>query len=174
MTNAFDNDGNFYLTTFDESLDELTLAMARMARSADRALSIYINTDGGDATRTFALVEIIRWAKANGVLVETFVLCEAQSAGSIVAVAGTKGHRYVAYDGAYMLHYGQTSQVANSPVSAERIYKANKRHFNNLVSHYEANCDIPALSSKLQNDSLYITAQQAIEWNMADGYITLP
>lgn len=173
MPSNCDEEGNFFLSDFNKSLDDLFIPVARFVRERPKGsvMSFYINSDGGDATRALSLVELIRWGKSRGITVETFVLSEANSAGSIVAVAGSKGHRYVADNGSYMLHWGTTEQTANSPESSRRMHDANVRHFNNIFDHYERNCDIPALAKKLRHDHLYITAEQAIEWNMADGTI---
>jgi ATP-dependent protease ClpP protease subunit len=98
-------------------------------------------------------------------------LSEAFSAGSVVAVAGTPGYRRVANGGLYMLHYGEVEHSATNPTSAKRLSVANDAHFNLVLGHYEKYCDIPALGDELKSDYFYISAKDAIEWGMADGYI---
>jgi ATP-dependent Clp protease protease subunit len=167
------SEGNrFFLNEFDESLDAIMLDIIGLVQHKDTArLEFWINSEGGDAYRAFALVELISLAKQRGITVQTFVLAEAFSAGSMVAVAGSPGYRFVAPSGVYMIHYGEAEQTATSPIAAGRVAKANKDHFNRVLQHYKDHTKIPQLKRKMQDDFLYLTADQAIEYGLADGYL---
>jgi ATP-dependent protease ClpP protease subunit len=89
----------------------------------------------------------------------------------MVAVAGSKGYRWVAPTADYMIHYGVSDATANSHVSAERIMKASVRHFLMVLEHYNQNCHIPDLEDRLKFDDLYITADKAIGYGLADGFL---
>jgi ATP-dependent protease ClpP protease subunit len=164
----------FFINDLDnEDVDLLLLSVAEAIFEGDieNSLEFWINSEGGDASRAFALVELIYLAQRKGFIVETFVLCDAYSAGSIVAVAGSKGYRWVARDASYMLHYGEAENTATSPIAAERIGKETVRHFLKVLNHYEHNCHIPDLETKLMFDNYYIHGDLALQYGLADGFL---
>lgn len=167
------SDGHrFFLNEFDESLDAIMLDMIGAIAQKDTIwVELWINSEGGDASRAFAVVELMSLAKQRGIQVKTCVLSEANSAGSMVAVAGSPGFRYVAPGGVYMIHYGESDQSVVGPVEAARLAAANRDHFKKVLQHYKDHCNIPQLGSKLKSNYLYIPADQAIEWGLADGYL---
>lgn len=177
---SYAQENKFFLNEFDESLDGIYLdvveATARAARSthkSGRGLDFYINSEGGDATRAFALVELIEVAKAKNVRINTYVLSECHSAGSIVAVAGTKGHRYTSRGASYLLHFGETESISRSPLSATRILEENIRHFERVLAHYVANGKATKEEwlEEFRDDNFYLSGAQAIRWGLADKYL---
>lgn len=151
----------------------MMLELVEAVYGKDKWLEFWINSEGGDASRAFSVVELMRAAKDRGKRVSTYVLHDAHSSGSIVAVAGTKGHRRVAKSGNYLLHYGQTDVVATGPVELKRIADANTRHFTNLHNHYLSNTEIDAatLDEFLLHDNYYLPAEDALRLGFADHYI---
>src|SRR6478735_4728403 len=119
-------DGNrVFVGDFDETTYELMIPLINFVYSnkssvVSRNLYLYINSSGGDAHRAFALVELIREAKARGITVHT----QALSAGSLVAVSGSVGHRKVAKRASYLVHYGEADAAVKSPDELARIYNA--------------------------------------------------
>ena len=159
-----------FINELDDSVDALMIEFSELA-FAGADIDIFINSEGGDATRALSLVELIGLAKERGSTVSTLVLSQAHSAGSLVAVAGTKGERYVAQRGLYMLHYGQAEGTANSPKAMERMFWSNMYHFDTIVRHYQENCNIEDLEEKLREDNFYVSSEAALGWGMADGTI---
>lgn len=163
----------FFINEFDESVDQMMLELVDAVYSDDEQLEFWINSEGGDASRAFSVVALMEVAKARGKQVHTYVLHGAHSSGSIVAVAGSKGHRKVAVRGSYLLHYGQTDVVASGPVELQRIVDANARHFLTLHKHYMDSTEIdPAtLDDFLLHDNFYLTAEDAVRLGFADEYL---
>jgi ATP-dependent protease ClpP protease subunit len=115
-----------YLTEFDESLDEMMTDVIQIATGPigkGQSLEVWINSDGGDSYRAFALVELMEHAKARGVTVKTFVLHCGHSAASLVSVAGTLGHRYVAKRATMLVHYGSVDTTFTHPTDMERNFE---------------------------------------------------
>lgn len=162
----------FFINEFDESLDLMLLDLVQAVYANDRRqLSVYINSEGGDASRAFSVVSLIEVAKAKGKTVETVVLHDAHSSGSLVAVSGNV--RKVAHRGSYLLHYGQTDMVANGPVEMARIVESNNRHFNTVRQHYLDNtkASIDMLDEFLLHDNYYLPADEAVRLGFADDYL---
>jgi ATP-dependent protease ClpP protease subunit len=173
MPSKYDDDRSFFLNEFDESIDEIMLNIAHVVNYGKGKVSFYINSEGGDSTRAMSVVSLIEVAKAKGMTVETVVLNQAYSSGSLVAIAGSKGHRIVAPSATYMLHYGETEVIARGPVELQRITAANNLHFNIVRRQYlkYTNMGIEALDEALQYDNNYVTAEQAIELGFADKWL---
>lgn len=174
------SDGNtFFINEFDESMDQVLLDVAKSIHEQNayhkhnpaKILNFFINSEGGDATRAFSLVALMEHAKGLGFQVNTTVLSDAHSAGSIVAVAGSKGLRSIAPGGNYMLHYGEVDVTANGPVSLERITAANQIHFKRIKNHYLKYTDLSSdeLESLVQWDNAYIGVEHALQWGLADS-----
>src|SRR6478735_768803 len=160
-------DGNrVFVGDFDETTYELMIPLINFVYSnkssvVSRNLYLYINSSGGDAHRAFALVELIREAKARGITVHTQVLSDAHSAGSLVAVSGSVGHRKVAKRASYLVHYGEADAAAKSPDELARIYNAWQYHFETIRNTYTENTNIPVdfLDEVLSADNYHITAE---------------
>lgn len=173
MMPSYADGSRFFINEFDESMGLMMLELVEAAHGKDKWLEFWINSEGGDASRAFSVVELMEVAKRRGKEVYTNVLHDAHSCGSIVAVAGTKGLRKVAKRGNYLLHYGQIDVVATGPVELKRIMDANARHFLGLYTHYLSNTDTDSdtLDEFLSHDNYYMPADVAIELGFADDYI---
>ncbi len=162
----------FFINDFDnDDFDALLIDVVNAVWDDDYdVLEFWVNSEGGDVTRALSLVELIALAKSRGKTVETFVLSQAYSAGSLVAVAGSEGHRWVARDGCYMLHYGTVEITATNPVDLQNAYNANHQHFMNIHSHFTKYTKISKLHDKLMTET-YVNSIEAQMWGMADGLI---
>lgn len=168
-------DNHFYLGDFDEEMEReiilpLTLEVKRQARYKDGRIDLIINSYGGLADLAFHMVDLMDIAKRDGVVVRTYVPSAAYSAGSVVAVAGTVGERYIARDAQHLAHYGVIGDVASTPTQLHRSTSRAGKFFKKVVSHYQNYCDIPNLEEHILDDNWYISAQQAKSWKMADKY----
>lgn len=167
----------FILHEFNHELRDglvikLTEKIEELSKQKDARIDIYINSRGGDGALTMHLVQLIELAKANGIMVRTIVTDRAYSAGSMVAVAGTKGERYIARTAEHCAHYGShEGWTERTPLQTERNANRKKRWFASLLAHYKKYCNIPKLEEAIKDDSYFITAQQAIKWGMADKYM---
>lgn len=180
MTSYIDGSAVF-INDFDDGVDELTLDLVRLikekillaAQDAEPSIEVWINSMGGDAHRAFGLVELMEWAKAGGVRVNTIVLAEAASSGSIVAVAGTPGYRRCTRSSLYMMHYGEVDVTANTPVQLQRANDVYQQHFSHITSHYAKHSHLneKQLKSKMVTDSWHLNAEEAITLGFADGYL---
>lgn len=173
-------DGNiFYIGDFDDSTeDEITIPLIREIQEQrdleEGRLDLYINSFGGHSHFVGSLIELIELAKRDGIVVRTVVPALAWSAGSMLAIAGTPGERYISRSGVHMIHYG-TSQggAPSSPREAKRWAAAQVREFDLMVKHYKkyGNSSLP-IDNEIETDGWTIPAEKCIKWGLADHYMT--
>lgn len=150
----------------------LSLAVKQQANLKDGRIDLFVNSYGGNATIAFHVVELIEMAKREGVVVRTMVTSAAYSAGSIIAVTGTPGERYISRDAQHLAHYGFSPRGEDAtPLQATRNHSATQVFFKQVVGHYKKYCDIPNLEENLMEDDWYITSAQAKRWKMADQFM---
>lgn len=176
----FHTENVFYVSEFDKDMTDYFVipfyrAIKEQAEKAHREqayIDMYVNSYGGETHLAFHLVSMMELAKAKGVIVRTIVTDTAMSSGSIVSVAGTPGHRYVAKDASLLVHYGYIPVAeVTTPLQAQRNRVYHETHFKHILKHYERYCDIPELEDKMNDDNWYITGTQAKSWGMADKYL---
>lgn len=184
MTSYIDG-STIFIGDFDESIDVMMLDIidlvkrkimvaANTAPDADPPhIEFWINSMGGDSHRAFALVDLIEWAKGAGVRVNTVVLSEAASSGSIVAVAGSKGYRRCTPGSQYMAHYGSVEISAMDPADLGRQTAVYQRHFERIHKHYTkySNHDVTWWAGRMATDNLSFDGYEAVELGLADGFL---
>lgn len=177
MSGYHDGRNTFYIGEFDEEIEQnviipLTHAVRQQSEIKDGRLDLYINSYGGNAHILMHMVELVEIAKRSGVVVRTIVTSAAYSAGSMLAVAGTEGERYMAKNAMHLVHYGNTGiRSEETPVQTQRRYNADQMMFKQVLDHYNKYCDIPDLEDNIQDDNWYITAQQAKRYKMTDKFL---
>jgi len=174
------SDGNvFYISDFDEGMETDILIpfikeVKNQAKYKDGHIDLWINSYGGYAHIVFHLVEQMEIAKRMGVKVRTIVTSAAYSCGSIIAVAGSEGERYIAKDAKHLAHYGRVFSQQSTPEQVERNTNYADQHFKHILNHYKKYCKGPTpheLEEAMKDDMYFIGARQAIKWGMADKYI---
>lgn len=136
-------------------------------------LTFYISSHGGNGYLLLDIVSLFERAKANGIIIRTIVTSHAYSAGSMLAIAGTKGERYISEYAEHLAHYGSFDGVTKyTPLQVEREYEHTKRWNDTMIKHYNKYSKIPDIKNKLKDDSFFITAAESIEWGLADKYDT--
>ena len=167
-------EGNLvYVSDFDDRLeDELCLDFVKLideeSVKADGRIDIFINSYGGLADVAFHLIELVGYAKSRDIVVRTIVTSAAYSAGSILAVTGTPGERYIAKHAHHLVHYGMDGAVVSTPKQTQRSMTKTQAFFNQMYEIYDTHCEIPDLKEQMSDDSFYINAKKAIQWKMAD------
>lgn len=159
-----DINGNFNRELSKSLVPELRNAVYSNVRGID----INITSTGGYMYVADQIVDLMEVAKANGIIVATYVSSHAYSAASYVAVAGSPGHRYVSPTAEYLIHYGTAGAMFETPKQLRRVVEHNERHFQRLFDHYKKHCKIPNLRGKMEDDSFYFTAADALKWGVAD------
>ena len=149
----------------------LTLEIEKQARLKEGRIDLYINSGGGYAHLLYHLVELLEIAKGRGVVVRTIVPDVAFSAGSMLAVVGTPGERYIGRGAEHLVHYGSIMSFETTPSQVERYRKWKERQFKKNLDHYKKYCDIPEVDKEMLDDGWFVPAKTAIKYKMADKYM---
>jgi ATP-dependent protease ClpP protease subunit len=171
------NDGNiFFLADFDDSMEAniimpLTREIQRQRRFVDGRIDLYINSFGGYRHLVFQIISLVELAKREGVVVRTIVPDVAYSAGSILAITGSPGERYIEKTAEHLIHYGITGSHETTPEQIERNYIQKHEGFKKIKRHYERYSNVPNLEQLMNDDNGYIPAPKCIKWGLADKYI---
>lgn len=171
------NNKFFILHEFNNELRDgiiipLTEKIEELSKQKEAEIEIHINSHGGSAELCMHIIRLMELAKSREIIVRTLVMEVANSAGSFVAVAGTKGERYIARGAEQCVHYGSTSGWREStPLQTERNSEYKKRWFAKTIAHYQKYCKIPNLQENIKDDSFFITSEDCIKWKMADKYL---
>lgn len=169
-------DNRFFIGDFDDALENdviipLTAEIAAQRKRDDKRIDLYINSMGGYSHLVFHLIELVDLAKASGVTVRTIVPNMAFSAGSMLAITGTEGERYMGKNAEHMIHYGVIGSMESTPNQIERYRKWKDRNFKATVAHYRKHADVPNLDQEMLDDGWFIPAKDCIKHGLADKYM---
>lgn len=176
-TPVYRDENRFYIAgEFNKDMETGVVSplRAEIEKQADRKhglIELNISSNGGNAYVLVQIVELVELAKRKGIKVRTVVTSHAYSCGSMLAVTGTVGERYISRYAEHLVHYGQFDGYRKStPLQIERDADRFRRWTKTLLEHYERYCDIPDLAEHLKDDSFWIPADNAIKWGLADKY----
>lgn len=169
-------DNIFFIGDFDDQLERdivlpLTLEIAKQAKEKEGRIDLYINSMGGYGHLLYHLVELVEAAKRQGTIVRTIVTNSAFSAGSMLAITGTPGERYISRTGSHLIHYGSIASFESTPEQIARYNKWKNRFFADNVALYKKYADVPNLERHIADDGFFVTAAEAIKWKLADKYM---
>lgn len=171
------NEGNvFFISDFDDALEgsvilPLTEQISKQSALRDGRIDLYINSVGGYLHLLRHLVELVEIAKAQDVVVRTIVPEMAFSAGSMLAITGTPGERYIGREAEHLIHYGQIMSFETTPEQIKRFTAFKERKMKSNLLHYKKYADVPDIDTKMLDDGFFVPARQAIKWNLADKYM---
>ena len=169
-------DNTFVLNDFDDNMESsiitpLTMEIYKQADQKDGRIDLWINSFGGYAHLVFHLIELVELAKREGIVVRTIVPSVAFSAGSMLAVTGTEGERYIARNGEHLIHYGRTGSIEETPKQIERWSEYKRRDFNNTLAHYKKYSKVDNIDTEMMDDGFFVPAPKAIKFGLADKYL---
>jgi ATP-dependent Clp protease protease subunit len=150
------------------------------SENPDRDISFYINSPGGAVTAGLAIYDTMQFIKCD---VQTIVLGQAASMGSMLAQAGAVGKRMVLPEARTMIHrvssgtpgtrgsvHVQDLQFEDSKRAFEESVRINKRLTELYVKHNTANKTYEELYETMKFDT-FLSAQQAVDFGLADKII---
>jgi len=148
---------------------------------ADKDINLYINSPGGSVTAGLAIYDTMQFVKPD---IKTIVMGQACSMGSFLAQAGTAGKRYVLPESRTMIHrvssgtpstrgsvHVQELEFEDARRHFEESKKINKRLTELYVKHNSQGKDYDELYEVMKQDT-FLTAQEAVEYGLADKVIT--
>ena len=141
------------------------------ADNPDKDISFYINSPGGVVTAGMAIYDTMQFIKCD---VQTIVMGQACSMGSLLAQAGAPGKRSILANARHMIHQpsgGARGQATDMLIQVEEIL-AMKRNLTQIyVDHNSAGKTFDQLSADMERDN-YMSADQAVAYGLADKVIS--
>lgn len=150
------------------------------SENPDKDISLYINSPGGVVTAGLAIYDTMQFIKCD---VQTIVMGQAASMGSLLAQAGAPGKRFVLPESRTMIHrvssgtpgtrgsvHVQDLQFEDSKRSFEESVRVNKRLTELYVKHNTASKTYDELYDTMKFDT-FLSAQQAVDFGLADKIV---
>jgi len=92
-------------------------------KNADKDISLYINSPGGDITALFAIYDTLKFVKND---ISTFCYGQAASAAAVLLAGGTHGKRFALPHARILIHQpygGAAGQAADIEIQAKEILR---------------------------------------------------
>jgi len=139
-----------------------------------------INSTGGYYYILTSLLNLIDYAKKQGVIIETVVESMAHSCGSLLACSGSTGHRYIGEYAQHLCHFITNDYSATTPTQIQRQAEECLRLQNNIKNIYKKYCKetaqngyIDKLFNNMKDDYFYIPAKECIKYGLADKILNV-
>jgi len=138
------------------------------SQAPERDITIYINSPGGLVTAGMAIYDTMQYIHCD---VQTIVMGQACSMGSLLAAAGTKGKRLILPHARHMIHQplgGASGQATDVQIQANELL----RWKDELTQVYKKHTGQPLekLRADMERDN-FMTAEQAVAYGLADKVV---
>lgn len=155
-----------------DQMANLIVAQLLFLESEDnnKDISLYINSPGGSVTSGMAIYDTMQFIKPD---VNTIVMGQACSMGSLLAQAGAAGKRYMLPNARHMIHQpsgGASGQATDIQIQAQEILKMK----NNLTSIYVKHNSKGKIFAELLEDmerDYFMSANEALNYGLVDRVI---
>lgn len=140
------------------------------SENPDKDISLYINSPGGSVTAGMAIYDTMQFIKCD---VQTIVMGQACSMGSLLAQAGTAGKRMILPHARHMIHQpsgGASGQATDIQIQAREIQKMKEYLTQIYVRHNTAGKIFEELSADMERD-FFMSAEEAVAYGLADKII---
>ena len=140
------------------------------ADDSESDINFYINSPGGVVTSGMAMYDTMQYIKSD---VSTIVMGQAASMGSLLAQAGAPGKRFVLPKARTMIHQpsgGARGMASDIAVQYAEIERMKKDLTDIYVQHNSKGKTYAEFEAGMDRDN-FLSAQEAIEWGLADEII---
>jgi ATP-dependent Clp protease protease subunit len=138
------------------------------SQSPAKDIVIYINSPGGSVTSGMAIYDTMQYVKSD---IQTIVIGQACSMGSLLSSSGTKGKRLILPHARHMIHQplgGAKGQATDVQIQANELLRWKKE----LTKIYEKHTGqtYKKLEEDMERDN-YMTAEESIKYGLADKIV---
>jgi len=139
------------------------------SQDSKKDITLYINSPGGLITAGMAIYDTMQYVRSD---IQTIVVGQAASMGSLLASAGTKGKRMMLPHSRHMIHQplgGTRGQATDIEIHAKEILRWKEE----LTKIYEKNTGQPLdkLKADMERDK-FMTSEEAVKYGLADKIVT--
>lgn len=154
---------------------ELSTALTSMLLYYDhldsnREITIFINSNGGEAAAFNSIYDVIKMIKAP---VKTVCFGKAYSAGALLLSSGTKGMRFATKNSKVMIHGIQVvTPMTKGHHNTDSIYKYYDSVNNTLLKILSDNTGQPLDKVKIDcSKDYFLSAEEAYKYGIIDGIL---
>ncbi len=161
----------FLGTPIDDTVANLVCAQMLFLESedADKEISLYINSPGGDITALFAIYDTMKFIKSD---ISTFCYGQAASAAAVLLAAGTVGKRFALPHARVLIHQpygGAAGQATDIELQAKEILRM--RDLLNQLLATDTGQPVEKVSKDTDRDFI-MSAAEAKEYGIIDEVIS--
>ena len=138
-------------------------------KNADKDISLYINSPGGDITALFAIYDTMKFVKNQ---ISTFCYGQAASAAAVLLAGGNKGKRFSLPHARILIHQpygGAAGQAADIEIQAKEILRM--RDLLNEMLAYDTGQTVDKVARDTDRDFI-MSADEAQAYGIIDEVIT--
>ena len=137
------------------------------SEDTEKDISLYINSPGGSVTAGMAIYDTMQFIKPD---VQTIVMGQACSMGSLLAQSGAKGKRSILPNARHMIHQpsgGARGQATDMEIQVKEILAIKKSLTQIYVEHNSAGKTFKELAKDMERD-YFMSAAEAVAYGLAD------
>ena len=163
----------FVGTPIDDQVANVVVAqLLYLSREdADREISMYINSPGGQIYAGLAIFDTMRMIPNK---ISTVAVGVTASFGTVLLAAGTKGQRYALPHATIHMHQplgGAQGQASDIEIQAKEILRLKER-LNEIMAESTGQ-KIEVIERDTERD-FYMSADQAVQYGLVDKVLTTP
>ena len=140
------------------------------SENPDKDISMYINSPGGSVTAGMAIYDTMQFIKPD---VQTIVMGQACSMGSLLAQAGAPGKRFMLPNARHMIHQpsgGARGMQSDIEISYKEITFLKKRLTEIYVNHNSKGKTYEEFERDMDRDK-FMSAQEALDYGLIDEIV---
>lgn len=141
------------------------------SENSEKDISLYINSPGGSVTAGMAIYDTMQFIKPD---VQTIVMGQACSMGSLLAQAGAKGKRLILPHARHMIHQpsgGARGQATDMEIQVREILALKSILTGIYLNHNSKGKTIDQLHKDMERD-YFMSAIESVEYGLADKVLT--
>jgi len=134
-------------------------------------ISFFINSPGGVVTAGMAIYDTMQFIKPD---VQTIVMGQACSMGSLLATAGAPGKRKMLPNARHMIHQpsgGAGGQATDMEIQVKEILKMKQNLTQLYVNHNSKGRTFDEFYTAMERDN-FMSAQEALDFGLIDEIVT--
>ena len=154
----------------DQMANLIVAQLLFLESEGEKDISMYINSPGGSVTAGMAIYDCMQFIKPD---VQTIVMGQACSMGSLLATAGAKDKRFMLPNARHMIHQpsgGARGQATDMQIQVNEILEMKKNLTGIYVKHNSAGKSFEQLTHDMERDN-FMSAQQALAYGLIDKII---
>ena len=141
------------------------------SEDSEKDIFFYINSPGGLVTAGMAIYDTMQFIKPD---VQTIVMGQACSMGSLLAQAGAAGKRKMLPNARHMIHQpsgGARGQATDMLIQVEEILKMKKNLTEIYVKHNSRSKTYEQILADMERDK-FMSAQEALDYGLVDEIVS--